>query len=38
MNSVVGAMLILALNLSIAASETEDNPATPAEQYAALLK
>ena len=38
MNHVVGVILVLALGLSISAAAAADNPATPAEQYAALLR
>lgn len=38
MKPVVAASLVLALNLSIVAHASEDSPATPAEQLAALLK
>lgn len=38
MNHIVAASLILVVNLSIAVCAAEDNPATPKEQYEALLK
>ena len=38
MNPIVGAISVLALNLPISAEESQADPGTPAEQYAALLR
>jgi len=38
MNSIVGAISVLAFSLPIAADESQADPGTPAEQCAALLR